>query len=85
MKSTGTLRKKRLSLIDPDEDDIFFNSAKREVTACCGCGISPPGVSGPPGLDGRDGADGKPGLPGKDGPDAVEIQPHVTPQVKFDI
>lgn len=45
--------------------------SKRQVDACCGCGVSPPGLEGPPGEPGPDGIDGESGEPGNDAPDVV--------------
>uniref|UniRef100_A0A0R3S606 Col_cuticle_N domain-containing protein n=1 Tax=Elaeophora elaphi TaxID=1147741 RepID=A0A0R3S606_9BILA len=79
-KSTGSLRVKRSNVADFDVDDVFFIHNKRQVTACCGCGISPPGLPGPPGLNGKDGADGNLGPPGRNGPDAPQMPPPAAPQ-----
>ncbi|EJW73263.1 hypothetical protein WUBG_15823 [Wuchereria bancrofti] len=75
-KLTGTIRIKRSDIADSDANNVIHKRNKYEtITACCGCGISPPGLPGLPGLDGKDGADGKAGKPGKDAPDAANIQP----------
>ncbi|VIO99774.1 Cuticle collagen 40, putative [Brugia malayi] len=79
-KLIGTLRLKRSGVANFDVDDVLRKQNKYDaIMACCGCGISPPGLPGPPGLDGRDGADGKRGEPGKDAPDAAIIEPHNIP------
>uniref|UniRef100_A0A915Q7I3 Nematode cuticle collagen N-terminal domain-containing protein n=1 Tax=Setaria digitata TaxID=48799 RepID=A0A915Q7I3_9BILA len=79
VKSVGIKRTKR-SGVEDSEDDVLHNRDKRQIPACCGCGISSPGPPGPPGLDGIDGRDGAPGKPGRDGPDAVSQPLRVVPQ-----
>ena len=55
----------------------------RQIGACCGCGVSGPGVQGPPGPDGDPGQDGAPGPQGQNGPDGAPAPARSAPFVSL--
>uniref|UniRef100_A0A8R1TPQ2 Nematode cuticle collagen N-terminal domain-containing protein n=1 Tax=Onchocerca volvulus TaxID=6282 RepID=A0A8R1TPQ2_ONCVO len=63
-----------------DATDIFLKHDKRQVAACCGCGISPPSKPGHLGLNGKNGINSKTVNPGKDASDAAKGHSPAIPQ-----
>ncbi|VDM96683.1 unnamed protein product, partial [Onchocerca ochengi] len=92
-KSIGILRRKRASVANFDATDIFLKHDKRQVAACCGCGISPPSKPGHLGLNdgpqgparrcGPKGPPGKPGLVEYTAKDALRGPPGLQGQIGF--